>query len=155
MREEPLKETKIQPSVIDHITHDIVNQLSVISLCCCELRNSVGEKVKSDELKEFKRIENAVQNAADMIHRLKTVVQGVTALREPIEAWNAALNQAEAGDNFYAALSRFLYADKIAIQRNLFFFTFAASLSRAPHMLFSTEPSPFQNSKNYQNFTKI
>ena len=37
-REEPRKETKIQPSVIDHITHDIVNQLSVISLCCCELR---------------------------------------------------------------------------------------------------------------------
>ena len=58
-REETRKETKIQPSVIDHITHDIVNQLCVISLCCCELRNSVGEKLESDQLKEFKRIEIA------------------------------------------------------------------------------------------------
>jgi hypothetical protein len=29
---------KIQPSAIERITHDIVNQLSVITLCCCELR---------------------------------------------------------------------------------------------------------------------
>jgi hypothetical protein len=106
-REETRKETKIQPSVIDHITHDIVNQLSVISLCCCELRHSVGEKLESDQLKEFKRIENAVQNAADMIKQLKAVVQdhGHTRTDRSLES---ALNRAEAGDNFYAALSRFL-----------------------------------------------
>lgn len=106
-REETRKETKIQPSVIDHITHDIMNQLSVISLCCCELWNSVGEKLESGQLKEFKRIENAVQNAADMIQQLKAVVQdhGSTGADRSLES---ALNRAEAGDNFYAALSRFL-----------------------------------------------
>ena len=104
--EETRKETKIQPSAIDHITHDIVNQLSVISLCCCELRNSIGENLESDQLKEFKRIENAVQNAADMIQQLKALVQdhGSTRTDRSLES---ALNRAEAGDNFYAALSRF------------------------------------------------
>jgi ribulose-5-phosphate 4-epimerase/fuculose-1-phosphate aldolase len=84
-----------------------MNQLSVISLCCCELRNSVGEKLESGQLKEFKRIENAVQNAADMIQQLKAVVQdhGPTGADRSLES---ALNRAEAGDNFYAVLSRFL-----------------------------------------------
>ncbi len=107
-REETRKETnKIQPSVVDHITHDIVNQLSVISLCCCELRNSVADKLESDQLKEFKRIEIAVQNAADMIQQLKAVVEdhGPTRTDRSLES---ALNRTEAGDNFYAALSRFL-----------------------------------------------
>ena len=73
-REETRKEIKIQPSIIDRITHDIVNQLSVISLSCCELRNSAADKLESDQLKEFKRIEIAIQNAADMIQQLKAVV---------------------------------------------------------------------------------
>ena len=74
-----------EPSVIDHITHDIVNQLSVISLCCCELRNSVAEKLESDQLKEFKRIEIAVQDAADMIQQLKAIIKIDSAVyREPI-----------------------------------------------------------------------
>jgi ribulose-5-phosphate 4-epimerase/fuculose-1-phosphate aldolase len=104
--EETRKETKSQPSVIDHITHDIINQLSVISLCCCELRNSVGENLESDRLKEFTRIENAVQNAADMIQQLKAVVQdhGPTCNDRSLES---VLNRAEAVENF-SALSRFL-----------------------------------------------
>ena len=106
-REETRKETKIQPSVIDHITHDIINQLSVISLCCCELRNSVGEKFESDQLKEFKRIEIAVKNAADMIQQLKAVVQDHGPTRTD-RSFESALNRAEAGDTFYAVLSRFL-----------------------------------------------
>jgi len=107
-REETRKETnKIQPSVVDHITHDIVNQLSVISLFCCELRNSVAEKLESDQLKEFKRIEIAVQNAADMIQHLKAVVEDHGPTRTDRSS-ESALNRAEAGDNFYAALSRFL-----------------------------------------------
>ena len=73
-REDTRKETKIQPSIIDRITHDIVNQLSVISLSCCELRNWATGKLEPDQLKEFTRIEIAVQNAADMIQQLKTVV---------------------------------------------------------------------------------
>ena len=63
------------PSAIDRMTHDIVNQLSIISLCCCELRNSAAEKLESDQLKEFGRIEIAVQQAADMIQQLKESLQ--------------------------------------------------------------------------------
>jgi hypothetical protein len=106
-REETRKETKIQPSLIDHITHDIVNQLSVISLCCCELRNSVAEKLESDQLKDFTRIEIAVQNAADMIQQLKAVVQDHGRTRTDIRL-ESALNRAEAGDNFHTVSSRFL-----------------------------------------------
>ena len=129
-REETRKETKIQPSLIDHITHDIVNQLSVISLCCCELRNSVAEKLESDQLKDFKRIEIAVQNAADMIQQLKAVVQdhGPTRTDRSLES---ALNRAEAGYNFYTVCLAFSYADKIAVQRNLFAFGFYFGLTQA------------------------
>ena len=67
--------TKIQPSAIDSITHDTVNHLSIICLCCCELRNSVGEKLESDQLNEFRRIEVAVQNAAEKIQQLKRILQ--------------------------------------------------------------------------------
>jgi hypothetical protein len=79
-REETRKETKIQPSVIDHITHDIVNQLSIISLCCCELRNSVAEKPESDQLNEFEKIEVAVQAAAEMIQQLKAIIRADSGL---------------------------------------------------------------------------
>jgi hypothetical protein len=87
--------------------HDIVNQLSVISLCCCELRNTVAEKLESDQLKDFKRIEIAVQNAADMIQQLKAVVQDHGRTRTDISL-ESALNRAEAGDNFHTVSSRFL-----------------------------------------------
>jgi ribulose-5-phosphate 4-epimerase/fuculose-1-phosphate aldolase len=62
---------------------------------------------ESDRLKEFTRIENAVQNAADMIQQLKAVVQdhGPTRTDRSLES---VLNRAEAAENFYAALSRFL-----------------------------------------------
>jgi hypothetical protein len=87
-REETRKETnKIQPSVVDHITHDIVNQLSVISLCCCELRNSVAEKLESDQLKEFKRIESPSRTPPICSNSLRPLYK-ITTLRVPIEAWN-------------------------------------------------------------------
>ncbi len=70
-RQEMTKAKSTPPSAIDRMTHDIVNQLSIISLCCCELRNSAAEKLESDQLKEFGRIEIAVQQAADMIQQLK------------------------------------------------------------------------------------
>jgi hypothetical protein len=75
-REEARKEIKkIRPSDVDHMTHDIVNQLTVISLCCCELRNSLGAKLEADQVNEFKRIEIAVQDAAEQIRQLKAIVQ--------------------------------------------------------------------------------
>jgi hypothetical protein len=67
--------SKFQPSAIDSITHDIVNHLTIICLCCCELRNSVGEELKSDQLEEFRRIEVAVQDAAEKVRYLKKILQ--------------------------------------------------------------------------------
>src|SRR5215475_7748500 len=73
--EKTLKEnSKIPSSVIDRITHDIVNHLCIICLGCCELRNSLGAKLDSDELNEFKRIEDAVQDAATKIQHLKAML---------------------------------------------------------------------------------
>ena len=74
-RETRRKDSKIQPSVVDSITHDIVNHLSIICLCSCELRNSLREKLESDQLKEFNRIEVAVQDAAEKIQKLKRILQ--------------------------------------------------------------------------------
>ena len=87
-REEAGNETKkIQPSAIDCMTHDIVNRLSVIILCCCELRSSVAGKLESDQLNEFKRIEVALHGVAQMIHQLKALAQD-TALRVTLEDWH-------------------------------------------------------------------
>ena len=71
----PLANTRREPSVIDRVTHDIVNQLSVISLCICELRSSFAEELESDQLLEFNRIETAVQAAAEMIQQLKAIIR--------------------------------------------------------------------------------
>src|SRR5215475_8183210 len=68
------KTLKEQPSAIDHITHDIVNHLCIICLGCCELRNSLGAKLDSDQLNEFRRIEEAVQDAATKIQHLKAIL---------------------------------------------------------------------------------
>ena len=57
------------------MTHDIVNQLSVISLCCCELRSSFAEELESDQLLELERVETAVQVAANMIQQLKAIIR--------------------------------------------------------------------------------
>jgi hypothetical protein len=65
---------KFQSSVIDRITHDIVNHLCIICLGCCELRNSLGAKLDSDQLNEFKRIEDAVQDAATKVQHLKAML---------------------------------------------------------------------------------
>ena len=71
----PLASTRREPSAIDRMTHDIVNQLSVISLCCCELRSSFSEDLESDQLLEFERIETAIQAAANMIQQLKAIIR--------------------------------------------------------------------------------
>ena len=71
----PLASTRREPSAIDRMTHDIVNQLSVISLCCCELRSSFAEELESDQLLEFKRIETAIQAVANMIQQLKAIIR--------------------------------------------------------------------------------
>jgi len=90
----PLVNKRREPSVIDRITHDIVNQLSIISLCCCELRNSVADKLESDQRNEFKRIDTAVQDAANMIQQLKIIVQGPARNdRSSESAMNEAANR--------------------------------------------------------------
>ena len=68
----------------------------------------VAEKLESDQLNEFKRIETAVQNAADMIQQLKAVVvQDHGRTRTDISS-ESALNRAEAVENFYPVLPRFI-----------------------------------------------
>jgi hypothetical protein len=67
--------TKASPSAIDRVTHDIVNQLSIICLCCCELRHSLAEKLLVNQLDELGKIEVAVQEAAKMIEKLKISLQ--------------------------------------------------------------------------------
>jgi len=104
--EKTLKETsKIQSSVIDRITHDIVNQLCVICLGCCELRNSLGTKLDSDQLNEFKRIEGAVQDAAKKFKSLRRCYTHLPTcddnnLSEP------TLNRTKRADNFQMMLAR-------------------------------------------------
>jgi hypothetical protein len=66
---------KDQPSAIDLTTHDMINQLSVISLCCCALRASMAEKLEANQLAEFERIERAVQVTAETIRKLKGILQ--------------------------------------------------------------------------------
>jgi len=58
------------PSALDRMTHGIINRLTVIHVCSCQLRQSIAEKLEPDELKEFNRLEVAVLEAADMIHQL-------------------------------------------------------------------------------------
>jgi hypothetical protein len=96
---------KIQSSVIDRITHDIVNQLCVICLGCCELRNSLGAKLDSDQLNEFKRIEGAVQDAAKKFKSLRRCYTHLPTcddnnLSEP------TLNRTKRADNFQMMLAR-------------------------------------------------
>jgi hypothetical protein len=87
--------------------HDIVNQLSIISLCCCELRNSVAEKLESDQLKEFGRIEIAVQQAAEMIQQLKASLEDHEHTINVAKS-ASAVNRIEAADNRYPVLPRFI-----------------------------------------------
>ena len=101
------KNSKIEPSAIDHITHDIVNHLSIICLCCCELRNSLIGKLESDQLNEFKQIDRAVQDAATKIHQLKALLQahlptGEDSFQEP------ALSRAKRDDSFQKVPARFI-----------------------------------------------
>jgi hypothetical protein len=70
------KTNQISVSALDRVTHDIVNQLSIICLCCCELRHSLAEKLLAHQLDELGRIEVAAQEVAAMIQRLKSSLQG-------------------------------------------------------------------------------
>jgi hypothetical protein len=83
-------------SAIDRATHDIANQLSIIYLCCCELRHSLAEKLLAHQLNELGMIELAAQEVAGMIERLKSSLQGYKpAPKNPA----SALKRVEATDN--------------------------------------------------------
>ena len=104
-RQEMTKAKSILPD-IDRITHDIVNQLSIISLCCCELRNSIAEELGSDQLTEFGRIEIAVQQAAEMIEQLKANWQDHQHTVDAAKS-ASAMDRIKTEDG-YPGLSRFL-----------------------------------------------
>ena len=96
------KTNQTSPSAIDHVTHDIVNQLSIIFLCCCELRHSLGEKLLANQLDEFERIEGAVQEAAKMIQTLQTSLQGHERAPKKLAS---VLTREEAPDSLYPIVS--------------------------------------------------
>src|SRR5262245_8677984 len=86
------------PSVIDRTTHDIANQLSIIYLCCCELRHSLAEKLLAHQLNELGMIEVAAKEVAGMIERLKSSPQGHESVpKNPA----SILKRVEAPDSLY------------------------------------------------------
>src|SRR5919109_2209826 len=50
--------------------HEIVNQLSIINLCCFKLRGQLIGKIDSNDLKEFDTIEMAVAAVDEMLEQL-------------------------------------------------------------------------------------
>jgi hypothetical protein len=88
---------KASSSTIEHVTHDIVNQLSIICLCCCELRHSLAEKLLAHQLDELGKIEVAVQEAAKMIQTLKTNLQDDERASKKL----AVLTRVEPPDSLY------------------------------------------------------
>jgi hypothetical protein len=90
------------PSAVDRVTHDIVNQLSVICLCCCELRHSLAEKLLPNQLDELGRIETAAQESARLIEKLKTTwYDQERASKKPA----SILTRVEATDSLYPIAS--------------------------------------------------
>jgi hypothetical protein len=89
-------------SAIDRATHDIANQLSIIYLCCCELRHSLAEKLLAHQLNELGMIEVAAQEVAGMIERLKSSLQGYEpAPKNPA----SVLKRVETTDSLYPVIS--------------------------------------------------
>jgi hypothetical protein len=96
------KTNQTSPSAVDRVTHDIVNQLSVICLCCCELRHSLAEKLLPNQLDELGRIENAAQESARLIEKLKTTLYDQErASKKPAPI----LTRVEATDSLYPIAS--------------------------------------------------
>jgi hypothetical protein len=96
------KTNQTSPSAIDRVAHDIVNQLSIICLCCCELRHSLAEKLLANQLDELGRIEVAVQEAAKMIEKLKTSLQDHEHTPKKLAS---VLTRVEATDSLYPIAS--------------------------------------------------
>ena len=92
------KTNRTAPSAIDRVTHDIVNQLSIICLCCCELRHSLAEKLLANQLDDLGKIEVAVQEAAKMIQTLKTNLQDYERAPKKLAS---VLTRVEAPDSVY------------------------------------------------------
>ena len=102
-REENEKKTnQISVSTLDQATHDIANQLSIIYLCCCELRDSLAEELLTHQLNELGRIEVAVKEVARMIEKLKIGLRD----HEPAPKSPASvLNRVETTDSLYPIVS--------------------------------------------------
>lgn len=96
------KTNQISVSALDQATHDIVNQLTIIFLCCCELRYSLAEKLLANQLDELGRIEVAVQAATKMIEKLKTSLQDYERTPKKLAS---VLTRVEATDSLYPIAS--------------------------------------------------
>lgn len=87
---------------IDRTSHDIANQLSIIYLCCCELRCSLAEKLLPNQLDELGRIETATQESARLIEKLKTTLHDQErASKNPA----SILTRVQATDSLYPIAS--------------------------------------------------
>jgi light-regulated signal transduction histidine kinase (bacteriophytochrome) len=68
---------------VRHLAHDLINHLSVISLCCSKLGDTLEETHGSPRNKEFEIIERAVTEAAALVAK---IVNGSPALKFPCAA---------------------------------------------------------------------
>jgi hypothetical protein len=101
-QENEKKTNEISVAALDRATHDIANQLSIIYLCCCELRYSLAEKLLAHQLNELGRIETAAQESARLVEKLKTSLRDHD--RTPQKP-ASILTRVEATDSFYPIIS--------------------------------------------------
>ena len=55
--------------------HDVVNQLTIISLACFELQYPAAEAWSESQKKAINAIENAVQSAAELVEQLRKILK--------------------------------------------------------------------------------
>jgi hypothetical protein len=61
--------------------HEIANQLSVINLCCFELRDSLAGELNGDQLRRLDTIAIAVAEAADLLDKVSENLEAMTNRR--------------------------------------------------------------------------
>lgn len=59
--------------------HEIANQLSVINLCCFELRDSLAGELNGDQLRRLDTIAIAVAEAADVLDRFSESLKAISS----------------------------------------------------------------------------
>ena len=59
--------------------HEIANQLSVINLCCFELRDSLAGELNGDQLRRLDTIAIAVAEAADLLDKVSENLKAISS----------------------------------------------------------------------------